>query len=746
MGVVGVQEEKAVAGGRALALALALGLAIFAGGFPAAVARAAACSNEQVREREVQAATSPDCRAYEQVSPVAKNLTDVAGEPGIVQASRAGDAVSFFSVSSLPGTAGAAGQPPTYVATRSRGDEAWLTDGLLPQAAPGSYEQAIGLTADLAKTLVVIEEPTEGGPALRSAYVIDNATGSRHLLASNLEADGRFSFVDATSNDSRILFETKTKLTANAATGAYNLYEWNEAKPLGEQVSLVGVLAGGEAPEGGSVAGAGGPALESKEPGGSTSEFYTQDTISEDGTRVFFTGSGRGIIYMREPEAGRTVQVSAGAEPAYWRAATPSGSFVLYTEGEDLYRYDVEDGQREALTSGSAGVLGTLGMSDDGAYAYFVATAKLAVNRDGKGEQAEDGSDNLYEWHEDTASHTFTTTFIAPLLGAQAGAARDEPDWRAYVGSSEVNGPSGGEKGSRITPDGREVLFSSVSRVTAYEDSGQVELYLYDAEQPPSPANPVCVSCDPSGRPAVSGARLVSSNSGLTAVPLLRNAFLTRNLSGGGARVFFQTEEALVPEDTNNQLDVYEWERQGTGSCERVSPSFSESSDGCLYLISSGQSDQPSYFGDASASGNDVFFFTRQSLVGQDQDDNTDVYDARVEGGIAAQNPLPRPAPCAGEECRDAIAAPPVFGVPASVMITGAHDSAGSQTAGPKGLTRAQKLARALHACRKRFTSTRRRRRACEAHARRRYGRRARTRGARGGRPATHRLEWKRGS
>ncbi len=121
--------------------------------------------------------------------------------------------------------------------------------------------------------------------------------------------------------------------------------------------------------------------------GGATGKFYTQNTISADGSRIFFSDAGTGQIYMREPEAERTIPVSAG--PAYWRAATADGSMVFYTEGEDLYRFDVDKFEaskqpepealaetREALTSGAAGVLGTLGIAtENGSYAYFVATA-----------------------------------------------------------------------------------------------------------------------------------------------------------------------------------------------------------------------------------------------------------------------------------------------------------------------------------------------------------------------------------
>jgi hypothetical protein len=655
---------------------------VSAGMMPVAVARAE-CPNEQLRREQVYGSRLPDCRAYEQVSPTQKNLTDAAGEPGIVQASSSGSGVSFFAVAPFPGTAGSGGQAPTYLSVRSPDDE-WLTAGLLPEAAPGSDEQVVGLTEDLAETILFAEEPPLAPGAelgVRNAYVFDNAGNSYQLLASNI-GFGKLSFADAMPNGSRILFETKTQLAKNAAAGVYNLYEWNEAKPPGERVSLAGVLPDGKAPTGGSVAGPGGLAvktLDGLKPGGSTSEFYTQNTISEDGARIFFTEAftetepGKGIIYMRESEADRTVQVSAGTAPAYWRAATPSGSFAFYTEGEDLYRYDVAAEQREALTSGVAGVQGTLGVSEDGSYAYFVATGKLASDSNGNGEAAESGADNLYEWHEETATHTVVTTFIARLLRSNAGEKRDESDWRDYAEvTSEGNGPSGGEKSSRVAPDGKTVLFSSVSQLTSYDNSGEIELYLYDAEQPLSLGNPLCVSCNPNGDPAVSGARLTSSRLDLTASPNPRNAFLTRNLSSDGSRVFFQTEEALVPGDENNQLDVYEWEREGAGSCERASASYSASNGGCLYLISTGQSDSPSYFGDASESGDDVFFFTRQSLVSQDQDLNVDVYDARVEGGIPAQNPSPPPAPCTSEtSCRTSPDPPPAFDPPTSTTLTG---------------------------------------------------------------------------
>jgi hypothetical protein len=116
------------------------------------------------------------------------------------------------------------------------------------------------------------------------------------------------------------------------------------------------------------------------------------------------------------------------------------------------------------------------------------------------------------------------------------------------------------------------------------------------------------------------------------------------NIGAGGAEVFFETPDALLPGDTNELRDVYEWEAQGSGGCQTAG--------GCLYLISTGHSGDDSTFEGAGRSGEDVFFLTRERLVGQDRDDYLDVYDARVGGGLAAQNPPSPSPPCSGDDCR----------------------------------------------------------------------------------------------
>jgi hypothetical protein len=384
---------------------------------------------------------------------------------------------------------------------------------------------------------------------------------------------------------------------------------------------------------------------------------------------VFFTAHPSGRIYEREPLSEPlpvTVPVSIGA--AAFLASTPSGRYVFYTEGGELYRFDTFTETRQALSSGAESIPGGLGVSDDGSYAYFVASGVLAVNGNANGEEATKGAMNLYVWHEDPA----TTTFIARLLPTNLEG--DESDWVSANWLTADRGPEG--KTSRVNPSGTALLFMSQASLTGYDNghrkssacsfgNEQVpcqELFLYDATESLSSSNPVCVSCNPSGAVASAPARLSLGEAEVALPGPIWSSHLSRNLSAGGGRVFFETAESLVPGDTNGVTDVYEWEREGVGSCP-------PGDDHCLYLISSGTAHARSFFGDASASGDDVFFFTRQPLVGQDNDLNFDVYDARVGGGIPDQNPVV--SHCEGEECAPSPSpAPPFAGPPGSSTPT----------------------------------------------------------------------------
>jgi hypothetical protein len=125
----------------------------------------------------------------------------------------------------------------------------------------------------------------------------------------------------------------------------------------------------------------------------------------------------------------------------------------------------------------------------------------------------------------------------------------------------------------------------------------------------------------------------------------------------------------------------------------------------------------------ADASGANVFFTTADALVPADTDTGVDVYDARI---CTPASPCISPAtppslPCLGEECH---------GIPAG---TPAPPSAPSATFNGQGnitppllpstlrtLTRAQKLANALKACKK--DKRKAKRKTCEVSAHKKYG------------------------
>ena len=129
--------------------------------------------------------------------------------------------------------------------------------------------------------------------------------------------------------------------------------------------------------------------------------------------------------------------------------------------------------------------------------------------------------------------------------------------------------------------------------------------------------------------------------------------FRPRFLTPDG-RLFFTSTGGLVPEDTNGVADVYEY----------------DGPTGTLRLVSSGMGKDPSEFADASQSGDDVFFVTRQRLVSGDHDDYVDLYDARV-GPAPPEQPADDPRPCEGDGCQ----APPA--VAPGDMVSGSASARG---------------------------------------------------------------------
>jgi hypothetical protein len=298
-------------------------------------------------------------------------------------------------------------------------------------------------------------------------------------------------------------------------------------------------------------------------------------------------------------------------------ASHDSGDRTATGSYGDLYRYDVEAnggaGELRDITVDSsrpegAQVIGVLGNSDDGERIYFVARSNHL-----DGEQGVAGQANLYLW--DNHGGSPTTTYVATLIAFDGSEDNDFGNWL----------PNSYERSSEVTPSG-ELLFTSMNQLTDFENAGHSEVYVYD----PQADYLMCASCfgdEPATRDA-----FVPFSKIMSHLPASIHHY---SLSSDGHWAFFNTKASLVAGDNNGQLDAYRFDTES----------------GKVALLSSGQSSKPSYFLAAGRDGRDAFFLTSERLLPSDIDDNTDIYDARVNGGIASQNRLPA-TPCEGDACQ----------------------------------------------------------------------------------------------
>jgi hypothetical protein len=667
--------------------------------FTTATVAQATCPNETFRSGF--SADLPECRAYELVTPPGESSAQpdtrtehindyeeeneyIGGLPDNLAASD-GSRFAYEAAEVMPGSQSAGLE---FVATR--GPSGWTSEDALPLRPYTGNRCTFDLAAqtnvlkyspDLTQALI-LDNKTVGGYSLEFAQscrgenveVVSNEPFEQNLLARDDE-DGSYQLVNltpagvapepaeliaASADLNVVVFSERAKLTPEAQAGAVNLYEWREGA-----VHLVKLELPSGAPVSGSVA-----------------------FLSADGSDLFFTANGN--LYMRV-DGQRTVQVDearGGSGPGGGgglTAISADGTQVFFIDeatsgltsdtvagsGMNLYRYDTSTDQLSDLTPVDNANAELTSISEDGSYVYFTSDGVQSGSQANQfGETAQAGQPNLY------LDHKGTITFLmdAKLM---------------------MHPPAGGSTFA-IAQNGAFLAFNSTSSLTDYDNNGDYEIYLYSAA-----ANRFeCASCNPSGEaPTNNGANVGDKGVVLGIVP--------HQVSDNG-QVFFETNEALLPRDTNGQSDTYEFDYNSG-----------------LHLISPGVGSGPSVLLDASVSGDDVFFLTPQSLVPQDSfQEARKIYDARLDGGFP-ETALP-PACTTADACRSAATPQPsIFGEPSSQTFSGAGDLVPSVTAvvKPRSLTREQKLTRALKACHREKNG--RKRLTCEQQARKRYGARA---------------------
>jgi hypothetical protein len=415
--------------------------------------------------------------------------------------------------------------------------------------------------------------------------------------------------------------------------------------------------------------------------------------VSSDGTRVFWTASGDGDarLYLRlnadqeqsevsggectEAAKACTLPVSTGAA-RFW-AGSEDGSRAIFTEGEKLFEYLVEEDEGELFAEAfqiADGVKGLLGASKDGKRIYFVSTKKLD-------DEAKAGELNLY--YRDAESEGEEEVEGAPVFIATL-AEEDVLNGQASFNAAVTPVPF--NRAARVTPDGLAAAFQSRAALTGAENidqnSGEVDaqVFVYDADAEGGAGRLICASCDPSGARPVGrniGNNISQAWAAATIPAWESDLYASRALSDDGSRLFFNSFGPLVSRDTNGKQDVYEWQAADSQrACEEAGAQrYAQAAAGCISLVSSGESVQDSKFIDASPSGADIFFASSDSLLSQDPG-LVDIYDARVNGGFPP--PRGRPAPCEGETCQSP-ASPPNDPTPSSASFQGAGDPSGAK-------------------------------------------------------------------
>jgi hypothetical protein len=582
-------------------------------------------------------AVLPDGRNYELVSPVDKPSNANFSRVGSVSADGTGVLwQSYDGFADAP-----SGLFNTYLSRRT--GETWSTNSLTQAATPPLNGRSTQLQE--------FQNPSfDRGVLIRidanqDVQLYDRSTGVMTLASVDISTSPsgvQVVYGGASEDYSHVAFQTDADLGLSSAMGQFEVYD-----SVNGVARLASVLPNGQPAPHGAVIGSGGSSL-----GG-----VTRHAVSADGAKIFFTADGE--IYERvngtttvDLTASQTAPDPNGPQPKTYMGASTDGSLVFFTSNEaltagantngdtttELYSYNTISGQLSLVSTGfDAGgsqLQGMVGLSNDASSGYFVADGTLTSGGGSAGQP------NLYGF-DGSGIH-----FVATLDPA------DSNVWTPAI-SSRV---------ARTSPDGKHLVFLSLRQLTAYDnaDAGgtpREEVYAYSVGD----SGPTCVSCDPSGAAPVGDAQFT----GLPSANFTSDFNPSRNVSDDGQRIFFETPDPLVADDSNSQQDVYEF--QG----------------GAPSLLSTGTNSYPAVFIDASASGDDAVFMTRDRLVAADQDSLYDVYDARV-GAPAPVQASEGPTACSGDGCRPPLTTPPVLTFPSTLTFFGEGNSS-SDTPSAKG-------------------------------------------------------------
>jgi hypothetical protein len=726
----------------------------------------AGCADESTRVEDRSTAL-PDCRAYEMITPPHDNgaaLGDFFTGPPLDIAADGSrviiNSIQCFaeSVSCNAGERQNQGNPFAF----SRTSSGWVTMPLAPPATQFQLSVPYMYNADLGTALFLSSSPSG------ESFVARQPEGSfpeRRPRFAEVGPPFEFNEIDyptATADLSHLIYEPVGEESTHQA---YEYVGTGNTAP-----SLVGVRGGAGSTE---------VISECLDTVGAGRE-YGYNALSDDGATAFFTAwgldnlssCGKGTappvseVYARIDQS-RTVLISgrsplectltclsSSASDANYEGASEDGSkaFFLSTqqltnhasagsgsvreqsscelpENEcNLYEYDFANPTGRNLIDVSAGaatgnprVQSVFAISPDGSHIYFIAQGVLTSSANARGQVAHEGKENLYVFERDSSFPDGHVAFIATLPTA----AEEPPEFGLRARVFPLTN-------ANVTPDGRFLVFESQGQLTS-DDSDTAsakQVFRYDAQTGALLRLSIGeAGFNDNGNAARHDAHIA---------PMFKRTFragpvrTNPTMSNDGSYVFFESPAALTAGALNEVTteggalaqNIYEWHEgqvslisdgrdvteYGNNACQR-----SNRSDVCLL--------------GTDATGADVFFSSSDQIVPEDTWDQQEVFDARI---CTSSEPCHRPAtqstPCAGEACHPSPAGAPALPASSSATFTGPGNLAPPPPPpGPKAKSaaqvRAEKLAKALNACRR--DKKKKKRRGCEEAAHKAYGAKA---------------------
>jgi hypothetical protein len=595
----------------------------------------------------------PDGRVYEQVSPVTKNGFDAGapnGTPKYQLATADGNGLLYGT----RGPMGTVHRGLQEYAVGRRGADGWSSESALPAGSSdrifvSSFTPHYLLpSSDLSSILftAVGSYVPDNPVTLSSSTAIykGHADGTvdwltRPIVANPNPAPGSILSITymqpigASPDLSTVyLWSLPTLLAQDAARDTSGLNGWGLYEYTNGVLEPAGTLPDGTEDPGGAA-----PAGTSGTDRG-TFNFASPQTaagqVSRDGSTLLFVSPDPGPVpggplpqlYVRR--GGHSTLVSHDAS----HVEAPTGVAGVGTWNAN------PDSNPHEFAYGSA----------DGKSVIFQSLDPLAVGA------PNDGSQKVYRYDVDTD----TVTYLDGVSGTVVAAS---DDGRRFLfgdtlhialwdnGTVKTIASVGGQRLSpaTATASGSVFVFSSDAAMPGFNNGGVVQVYRYDVALGAT----TCVSCPPAGVVPSGPANLSNQDTGSRRPD--GEVVASRGMSDDASRVFFDTPDPLRPRDTNGRRDVYEWTPSGVS------------------LISSGRSQDDSFFLDNSASGDDVFFATAEGLDVADTDGGYDAYDARVGGGFKK---VDQAAPCLSDACQGGVLRPAAVPGPGSRRSAGPGD------------------------------------------------------------------------